>query len=115
MPNFLQCGRTFNKTCQKGRVPTLNLACIGAKGALRKLKAGQLKLDVNGSALRGGGRRPFLSGIRPSADPKSPPLYYFEISIFCWPFFCVQFRYSQFVRGETKLADQIGAKGANLY
>ena len=28
----------------------------------------------------GGGR--FLSGVRPPADPKGPPLYYFEVSIF---------------------------------
>ena len=30
----------------------------------------------------GGGGRPPPSGIRPPADPKDPPLYYFEISIF---------------------------------
>ena len=30
----------------------------------------------------GGGGGGALSGIRPPADPKGPPLYYFEISIF---------------------------------
>ena len=39
----------------------------------------------SGVDLGGGGRwsgRPLSSGIRPPADLKGPPLYYFEISIF---------------------------------
>ena len=86
MPNFLQCGRTFNKTCQKGRVPTLNLACIGAKGALRKLKAGQLKLDVNGSALRGGADALSSQGFDPLPTQRVP-----LCTILRYPFFAGHF------------------------
>ena len=32
--------------------------------------------------LGGGGADTSLSGIRPPADPKGPPLYYFEITSF---------------------------------
>ena len=37
-----------------------------------------------GADLWGGGGLDafFFSGIRPPADPKGPPLYYFEITIF---------------------------------
>ena len=39
--------------------------------------------DLGGGGGGGGRvRTPFLSGILPPADPKGPPLYYFEISIF---------------------------------
>ena len=36
---------------------------------------------VSGADLGGGGGRPLPSGIRPPADPRGPPLYYFEKSI----------------------------------
>ena len=38
--------------------------------------------DMNQGRIWGGMRRPSLLKIQPPADPKGPPLYYFEISIF---------------------------------
>ena len=44
------------------------------------------KTHFNFGDLGGGGGEgaPLSSGIRPSADPKGPPLYYYEIYIFGW-------------------------------
>ena len=46
-----------------------------------KLEEVNLFLDIY-DMLGGMGGRPSPSRIRPPADPKDPPLYYFEISIF---------------------------------
>ena len=51
-----------------------------AKLTLPRRWKSKIKLRRPGADLGGGTF--FSSGIRPPADPKGPPLYYFEISIF---------------------------------
>ena len=90
MNNVAICSTTSKRITMMNFSRKLNLEVVKHNAELTfkifKLKhLGGAEVDLKAEADLGGGgggRTTLLSGIRPPAYPKGPPLYYFEISIF---------------------------------